>query len=133
MTVLTTIVVGVVADGAGGEFTGCGIAAGVAATTGGAAAVAFFAFFDDAVATFAGGDEGDVFVGGEAGVGGGFGEETVADVADGAGRETICSVHRRGIHLLLVEGKGRMYDVLLIGVADCCTERTTYLCGGTEL
>ena len=93
LTVLTTIVVGVVADGAGGEFTGCGIAAGVAATTGGAAAVAFFAFFDDAVAAFAGGDEGHVFVGG------GFGEETVADVADGAGRETVCCVHGRGIHL----------------------------------
>jgi hypothetical protein len=133
LTVLTTIVVGVVADGAGGEFTGCGVATGVGATAGGAAAVAFFALFDYAVATFATGDEGDVFVRGEAGVGGGFGEETVADVADGAGGETIGCIHSCGIHLLLEGGQEAVYDILLIGIADCCTERTTHLCRGTEL
>jgi len=65
LTTGTACVVGIVADGASGEFTGVGVAASVSSAAGGTATVAFFAGFDDTVAAFAGCDEGYVFVGGE--------------------------------------------------------------------
>ena len=113
---MAAIFVGVVADGAGVEFAGCGVAALVGAAAGGPAAVAVFAFFDDAVAALVAGDGRHALVVGEAGRFHGVAEQGRADVAYRAGTEGCDADAGGGVH-----------DELRVGVAGGAAEGTALL------
>lgn len=116
LALAAAVFVGVVADGVVLEAAGGGVAAGVVATLGLAAAVAVLALFDDAVAADGLADGGDAAVVCEARGLDAVAQQGGADVADGAGREAGDALGGGGVH-----------DVLLAGVAGGAAERTARL------